>query len=156
MQFASGAAELLKGKQAIFIEIGPGNVLSSFIRKQQGKDAEQKHEVLHLVRHSQEQAEDDAFLLEKIGKLWIAGAQIDWKGYYGSERRQRVALPTYPFERQRYSVERTQLSLRDMHEKTAPRRIGPSETETGPKSILPAVRLSSIQSSRAGEASFTR
>ncbi|WP_098748977.1 type I polyketide synthase [Paenibacillus sp. EZ-K15] len=136
VRFASGAAELLKEKQAVFIEIGPGNVLSSFIRKQQGKDTERKHEVFHLVRHPHEQAADDAFLLEKIGKLWIAGTQIDWKGYYNSERRRRVALPTYPFESQRYSVEGRQMSLGNMHEKTAQRRLGrPPETETGSDAV---------------------
>lgn len=135
VRFASGAAELLKEKQAVFIEIGPGNVLSSFIRKQQGKETERKHEVFHLVRHPHEQAADDAFLLEKIGKLWIAGTQIDWKGYYSSERRRRVTLPTYPFERQRYSVEGAQWSLRNMQEKTAQRRMGATETETGNEAV---------------------
>ncbi|WP_068774981.1 SDR family NAD(P)-dependent oxidoreductase [Paenibacillus sp. FJAT-26967] len=135
VRFASGAAELLKEKQAVFIEIGPGNVLSSFIRKQQGKDTERKHEVLHLVRHPQVQSADDAFLLEKIGKLWIAGVRIDWKEYYDSERRRRVALPTYPFERQRYSVEGTQISLGSVHEAAGLRRPGRPETETGNEAV---------------------
>src|SRR5262249_38747109 len=36
---------------------------------------------------------------------WMAGVEIDWGKYYEGEKRKRVALPTYPFERQRYWIE---------------------------------------------------
>ncbi|WP_019424902.1 type I polyketide synthase [Paenibacillus sp. OSY-SE] len=127
VRFAAGAAELLKEKQAVFIEVGPGNVLSSFIRKQQAITRE--HEVHHLVRHPQEQAADDAYLLEKLGKVWIAGVRIDWAGYYTEECRRRIALPTYPFERRRYSVEGTPLTLGGMRRESALRKG--SRTEAG-------------------------
>ena len=29
----------------------------------------------------------------------------DWRGFYGDERRLRVPLPTYPFERQRFWIQ---------------------------------------------------
>jgi len=35
----------------------------------------------------------------------MAGVDVDWKSFYEGERRQRVPLPTYPFERQRYWIE---------------------------------------------------
>ena len=34
-----------------------------------------------------------------------ATVKVDWAGYYRGEKRHRVVLPTYPFERQRYWVE---------------------------------------------------
>src|SRR5262249_34888502 len=40
-----------------------------------------------------------------VGKLWMAGAKIDWGGYYEGEKRRRVSLPAYPFERRRYWVD---------------------------------------------------
>jgi acyl transferase domain-containing protein len=43
-------------------------------------------------------------MLATAGRLWLAGAPIDWPGLHGGERRRRVPLPTYPFERQRYWV----------------------------------------------------
>lgn len=111
VRFADGAAKLLQEKQAVFIEVGPGNALSGFIRKMQAQaEAGGGHGAYHLVRHPQEQAADDAYLLDKIGKLWIAGVRIDWKGYYGPERRRRIPLPTYPFERRRYSVDGIRLA----------------------------------------------
>ena len=44
-------------------------------------------------------------MLSALGRLWIAGSRIDWAGFYAHERRKRLPLPTYPFERQRYWVE---------------------------------------------------
>ena len=44
-------------------------------------------------------------LLEALGRLWLAGASIDWSGFYLAESRRRVPLPTYPFERQSFWVE---------------------------------------------------
>jgi acyl transferase domain-containing protein len=41
-------------------------------------------------------------LLTALGKLWLAGVRLDWHSFSAQERRQRVVLPTYPFERQRY------------------------------------------------------
>jgi acyl transferase domain-containing protein/acyl carrier protein len=35
----------------------------------------------------------------------MSGVQIDWKAIYGDERRRRISLPTYPFQRQRYWIE---------------------------------------------------
>ena len=44
-------------------------------------------------------------MLSALGRLWLAGSRIDWAGFYAHERRKRLPLPTYPFERQRYWVE---------------------------------------------------
>jgi acyl carrier protein len=46
-----------------------------------------------------------AFILNTLGQIWMAGVQIDWSGFYKYESRRRLPLPTYPFERQRYSTE---------------------------------------------------
>jgi phthiocerol/phenolphthiocerol synthesis type-I polyketide synthase E len=43
--------------------------------------------------------------LAQIGELWLRGAEIAWDRVHGGQRRNRVPLPTYPFQRQRYIVE---------------------------------------------------
>jgi glutamate-1-semialdehyde aminotransferase/acyl carrier protein len=40
--------------------------------------------------------------LEALGRLWIAGAAVDWPALHGDRKPRRVPLPTYPFERRRY------------------------------------------------------
>ena len=44
-------------------------------------------------------------LLEGLGRLYAAGAAVDWGGLEGSGRR-RVGLPTYPFQRRKYWPQR--------------------------------------------------
>ncbi|WP_405773939.1 SDR family oxidoreductase [Streptomyces sp. NBC_01538] len=37
---------------------------------------------------------------------WLDGADVDWPALYGTGERRRVPLPAYPFERQRYFLDR--------------------------------------------------
>ena len=43
-------------------------------------------------------------MLAALGRLWLHGARVDWSAFYARETRHRVPLPTYPFERRRYSM----------------------------------------------------
>ncbi|MFI7323109.1 beta-ketoacyl synthase N-terminal-like domain-containing protein [Streptomyces rubiginosohelvolus] len=45
-----------------------------------------------------------AAMYRTLGRLWLAGAPVDWAGVHDGERRIRVPLPTYPFERLPYLV----------------------------------------------------
>ncbi|MEO0989260.1 MAG: hypothetical protein AAFY20_27570, partial [Cyanobacteria bacterium J06639_14] len=45
---------------------------------------------------------DERMLLDSVGHLYVAGAMIDWARLARGVARQRVSLPTYPFQRQRY------------------------------------------------------
>src|SRR5690606_29691019 len=40
-----------------------------------------------------------------VGQLWAIGRSVNWNTYRAAERRRRVALPTYPFERRSYWIE---------------------------------------------------
>ena len=44
-------------------------------------------------------------MLETLGKLYIHGVEIDWEGFDRDYDRVKVALPTYPFQRNHYRVE---------------------------------------------------
>jgi malonyl CoA-acyl carrier protein transacylase len=46
-------------------------------------------------------------LLESMQRLYVAGVEIDWDGFARDYRRQRVALPTYPFRRRRHWMDTT-------------------------------------------------
>jgi acyl transferase domain-containing protein len=41
-------------------------------------------------------------LLKTLGSLWRSGVEIDWFAFNAKQRRHRLPLPTYPFQRQRY------------------------------------------------------
>jgi acyl carrier protein len=44
-------------------------------------------------------------MLTALGYLWLAGIAVDWGRVHISERRWRVPLPTYPFERKKFWIE---------------------------------------------------
>ena len=46
-------------------------------------------------------------LLTTLGQLWANNVSVDWDNFYSSEKRYRLPLPTYPFERQRYWIDVT-------------------------------------------------
>ena len=43
-------------------------------------------------------------MLTALGQLWASGVAVDWEGFHRTERRRRVSLPTYPFERRSYWI----------------------------------------------------
>ena len=103
VRFVEGLRELSQEPTRVLLEVGPGRTLSTFARQASTTNAPTL--VLNSMRHSQDVQSDAAFLLTTLGKLWLAGLKIDWTGFYAHERRHRVALPAYPFERQRYWVQ---------------------------------------------------
>ncbi|CAN5459405.1 hypothetical protein BH11PSE11_BH11PSE11_03490 [soil metagenome] len=103
VRFSDGVATLLKEPNSLFLEVGPGNALCSFVRTQVAPNSETV--LLNSLRHVQEEKDDAAHLLETLGKLWLTGAEIDWKAFYRDEQRKRIGLPAYPFERKRYWVQ---------------------------------------------------
>ncbi len=50
-------------------------------------------------------------VLETLALLWVRGVAPDWRAFHDGERRSRVALPTYPFERERYWIEPAPVSV---------------------------------------------
>ncbi|MDF5717357.1 MAG: SDR family oxidoreductase [Rhizonema sp. NSF051] len=102
VRFSSGISELLKEPERILLEVGPGRTLSTFALTHYNLEPL----VLTSLRHPQQQQSDVAFLLNTLGRLWLSGVKVDWSGFYANERRHRIPLPTYPFERQRYWISR--------------------------------------------------
>ncbi len=102
VRFADGIQKILENPDLIFIEVGPGTTLSSFVRQQPGAT---RCMVVASLPHPNEPMSSLRFILNSLGRLWVAGQPIDWRGFYAGESRQRIPLPGYPFERQRYWIE---------------------------------------------------
>jgi len=109
VRFAGGMSELFKEPGRILLEVGPGQTLSTLARLNSDNPATLVS--LSTLRHPQESQPDLPFLLTTLGKLWLAGASVDWTRFHEGGRRRRVPLPTYPFERQRYWIERQKFPL---------------------------------------------
>ncbi|HEY0601268.1 MAG TPA: beta-ketoacyl synthase N-terminal-like domain-containing protein [Herpetosiphonaceae bacterium] len=103
VRFADGLALLLQQPNAVLLDVGPGRTLSRLAQRHPSRASQ--HTLIATLSHPKDQASDLAVLLTALGKLWLAGVRIDWQRFHGDEQRLRVALPTYPFERQRYWID---------------------------------------------------
>jgi acyl transferase domain-containing protein/glutamate-1-semialdehyde aminotransferase len=103
VRFAMGIDTLVAGGVNILIEIGPGVTLSTFALRGAARGGGC---IVHGSLPTNEREKPDlSTLLEAAAKLWIAGAPIDIGALYRGERRVRISLPTYPFERSRYWID---------------------------------------------------
>ncbi|MEA2692844.1 MAG: hypothetical protein QOJ16_2231, partial [Acidobacteriota bacterium] len=105
VRFSEGIAALWKNPARVLLEVGPGQGLSTLAIQHPSAGGSGDRVALPSLRSAYERQPDQAFLLGTLGKLWLAGVRVDWSGYRAGERRRRVPLPTYPFERRHYWVE---------------------------------------------------
>lgn len=101
--FGPGIQELSSDPTRLLLEVGPGHTLSTLAKTPTKKN--NALSVFPSMRHPYDRQSDLAFLLTAAGKLWLAGAPLNWQSFYTNELRSRVVLPSYPFERRRYWIE---------------------------------------------------
>ncbi|MCU0289177.1 MAG: acyltransferase domain-containing protein, partial [Acidobacteria bacterium] len=89
-------AEQLEQKEVVFITVGPGETLETHVTSHPKK--KESHRVISLVKLPGENSPDSHFLRMEMEKLWLYGIDINWNKYYEGRQRNRVSLPTYPFE----------------------------------------------------------
>jgi acyl transferase domain-containing protein/thioesterase domain-containing protein len=103
VRFSDCLQELFQEPNRVLVEVGPGRTLATFAR--QHPDKPKRLTVLSSTRHPKEDRSDLEAILDTLGRLWLAGVQVDWSRFYEYEVRHRVSLPTYPFERKRYWID---------------------------------------------------
>ena len=101
VQFSAGVTELRKNPDAVLLEVGPGNVLSTLARQHTGIASKQSGEqvIVSSLSDGYSGEGDAANLMSALGSLWLTGVHPDWSAVHAGEQRQRISLPTYPFER---------------------------------------------------------
>ncbi|MEH1848663.1 MAG: SDR family NAD(P)-dependent oxidoreductase [Nostoc sp.] len=103
VRFSAGISVLLQQPNRILLEVGPGRTLCTLAKQHSHQATGQV--VLPTLRHPVDKQSDVVFILNILGRLWLAGVTINWSGFSNQKQHQRVPLPTYPFERQRYWIE---------------------------------------------------
>ncbi len=58
--------------------------------------------------------------LGRLLELWVRGLEFDWRRLYGATRPQRIALPGYPFARERYWIEAGAEADADARDRSSP------------------------------------
>jgi acyl transferase domain-containing protein len=101
--FGPGLRQLLLQPKQALLEVGPGHTLTTLAKLQASPG-----DVLTAqssMRHPYDRQSDVKVLLTTLAKLWLCGVSVDWEAIYKDEHRNRLDLPTYPFERRRYWIE---------------------------------------------------
>ncbi|NEQ82909.1 MAG: acyltransferase domain-containing protein, partial [Moorea sp. SIO2I5] len=101
VRFAQGMETLQKQGAEIFLEIGPKPILLGMGRQclPEGLGV-----WLPSLRPGVEEWQQ---MLSSLGQLYVTGVKVDWSGFDRDYTNQKVALPTYPFQRERYWIDTT-------------------------------------------------
>lgn len=99
VRFADGLSALLRAApDALLLEVGPGHTLSAAARRQVPAGTA----VVPSLAHPRSALSAGEALERAAGGVWAAGVPVDWRRRTAHERRRRVPLPSYPFERTRH------------------------------------------------------
>jgi acyl transferase domain-containing protein/thioesterase domain-containing protein len=101
--FANGMAALSAEPGRIYIEVGPGRVLSSLTKAQGSIPANQ---VINSLPHPDEAGDDRLYFLSAVGRAWATGLDVDIDRLWQGRSPRRVRLPAYPFQHKRFFIDR--------------------------------------------------
>jgi non-ribosomal peptide synthase protein (TIGR01720 family) len=104
VRFSQGVERLVAEPNRILLEVGPGTTLRGLAAAHPAKH--EQTTVLSSLPHVRDRESEVEHMLHGLGQLWMYGCRPDWRALYADEKRRRVPLPTYPFERQRYWIAR--------------------------------------------------
>jgi acyl transferase domain-containing protein len=101
VRFGAAVEALRQAGIGHFLEIGPQPTLLGLVARIAGDDSG-----LHASLRPRDGRDERAQLADAVGSLWTAGVEIDWRAI-DQGRSQKVDLPTYPFQRQRFWLAET-------------------------------------------------
>lgn len=130
VRFSDGVRRLLEEPGRVFLEVGSGHALTTLVRKHR---IESRPPEAWASWPAPDDPEGSSSLrwLETLGTLWTRGLEPSWDALYEGERRLRLPLPGYPFERRRYWIEPaegTDRATGEMGAPQVPRFDRPEET----------------------------
>jgi acyl transferase domain-containing protein len=101
VQLAGGIRTLIDGGHNLFVEIGPGQTLSSVVNQAAAGAPLVTVQTLPAVRDPRS---DRAVWLQGLGRAWTCGAEPDWVALAAPDRPARVSAPGYGWQKRRYAL----------------------------------------------------
>jgi acyl transferase domain-containing protein len=96
VRFADGVALVESSGAGVFVEVGPAAGLTAAV--EQSLATEQALAVAAMAKDRSEVTS----LVTALGRLFTAGADVDWGPLFDGMGARRVELPTYAFQRRRF------------------------------------------------------
>ncbi|MCB0207972.1 MAG: SDR family NAD(P)-dependent oxidoreductase [Anaerolineae bacterium] len=116
VRFAAGMRALQEQGVELFLEIGPKPTLLS-LGQQCLSPKIQNPLWLPSLRQGRQ---DWQQMLASLSELYTRGVEIDWTGFDRDYDRHKVIVPTYPFQRQRYWMDRDLKQTRQVTDRATP------------------------------------
>ena len=107
VRFSDNLAAIFRNPEQVLVECGPGQALTNLARRQGGAAAR----AYATLPHPLEKTPALRHALQTLGQLWSIGVEIDFVRLHAPGSVQRVPLPTYSFERQRFWIEPDRVEL---------------------------------------------
>jgi acyl transferase domain-containing protein len=127
-------ADQFADRPGVLLEAGPGRTLSQLVKPVIGASAATSEvtAIATLASHRDERAG----VLEAAGRLWTAGATVDWTVLGQHEPRTRVPLPGYAYQRRRYWIDARQVSAATAVATPVPAEQAGPDAAVTPLSVL--------------------
>ncbi|MEV0238297.1 beta-ketoacyl synthase N-terminal-like domain-containing protein, partial [Nonomuraea sp. NPDC050786] len=100
VRYADGATRLAASGEYAFVEVGPGHTLATLTRM-----AVRNATIVTTLPGAGEPGSAAESLMTAVGRIWLAGAEVDWAALHADRRPRRVSLPGYAFDRRRCWIE---------------------------------------------------
>jgi len=110
IDFSKAAKTFLeKNNNAIYLEVGVGNFIGKLLNRNVNSKDALRHVSLsrseNQRKNQNEQLSDHTYLMKALASLWEHGGDINWNALHGDQKRNKLSVPTYPFEGSNYSLQ---------------------------------------------------
>ena len=109
--FASGVRAMAEDDVDVVVEIGPHDILGTMATLAwPSEGASSPPPALASLRRPPRDGsspEAESSFIDAVAAAYEAGLDISFEGLFAEEKRRRISLPSYPFQRERYWAEQT-------------------------------------------------
>ena len=105
--FASGVRAMAEQGVDVVVELGPHDILGTMATLAWPDSAPTALASLRRPPRDGSSPDPETSFIDAVAAAYEAGLDISFDGLYAGEKRRRVSLPSYPFQRERYWVEQT-------------------------------------------------
>ncbi|WP_394342023.1 aminotransferase class III-fold pyridoxal phosphate-dependent enzyme [Spirosoma pollinicola] len=126
IRFSDALDTLFSLDNPLLLEIGPGHVTATLARQQAGK---KPVIVLSGITNQPDTAVAYQSVLTTLGQLYVSGLEPNWAAFYAGQKRNRIKLPTYAFDRKRHWIEPVMEAARP-YSPVTPNQVEPTFDKT--------------------------
>lgn len=101
VRFSNGLSAVASMPNSVLLEVGPRRSLCKIVQQHRFSNL-YGAPIATLSDLENDGKTDSQALLATLGELWMRNGDIQWGRFHAGEQRQRVSLPSYPFQRRRF------------------------------------------------------